>query len=75
VSAIGLTHKMPMIVAIMTINMISNSFCTDALLTCQTFCPVPGRFHILAVHALMRVKAEAPFLWEEKDGKLSRSPE
>jgi hypothetical protein len=75
VPAIGFTHKMPMIDAIMTINMISNSFCTDALLTWQTICPALKRFHVLAVRALIRVKAGASFVWEEKSGKLNCSPE
>jgi hypothetical protein len=66
---------MPMIVAIMTINMISNSFCTDALLACHTICPVFGRFHVLAMRALIRVKAEAAFVWEEKGGRSNCSPE
>ncbi len=69
VPVIGFTHKMPMIVAIMTINMISNSFCTDALLTCHTSRHALGRFHVFAARALIRVKAEPPFVWKEKGGK------
>ncbi len=63
-----------MVVAIMTVTMICNSLRTDTLLIRHMICPVFRRFHVLAVHALIRVKADAPFLWEEKSGKLNRSP-
>jgi hypothetical protein len=64
VSAIGFTHKMPTIVAIMMISMISNSFCTASLLMRNAICPWLDHCHVPAFAALIPVKARAWFLWE-----------
>ncbi len=69
-SATGFTHKMPKMVAIMMINMISNSFCTDALPDGRVIvATVPEVFHARAVHALIRVKDVASFVWKKRGCK------